>query len=53
MHIRQIFDDGFYHSLRVYEDIVTHRRRLHASVQDGELKNCPVWTAFRTYKASQ
>ncbi|KAK8097715.1 uncharacterized protein PG998_013201 [Apiospora kogelbergensis] len=46
----QIFDDGFYHSLRVYEDIVTHRRRLHASVQDGELKNCPVWTAFLPVK---
>ncbi|KAH8650150.1 hypothetical protein BX600DRAFT_107023 [Xylariales sp. PMI_506] len=42
----QIMDDGFYHCLTVYHDAYTGRRRLHASVWDGPMKNCPVWTAF-------
>ncbi|KAK7992667.1 hypothetical protein PG988_001461 [Apiospora saccharicola] len=42
----QIYDDGFNHCLKVYEDILTNRRRLHAAVWDGDLKGCPVWTAF-------
>lgn len=42
----QILDDGFKHSLIVYRDLVTQGLRLQASVWDGELKNCPVWTAF-------
>lgn len=43
---RQIIDDGFNHSLAVYEDPYTRRHRLHASVWDDNLKHCPVWTAF-------
>ncbi|KAK8068857.1 hypothetical protein PG994_005473 [Apiospora phragmitis] len=42
----QIFDDGFNHCLKVYEDALTKRRRLHASVWDGDLRGCPIWTAF-------
>ncbi|KAK8045503.1 hypothetical protein PG993_005527, partial [Apiospora rasikravindrae] len=34
----QIFDDGFDHCLKVYEDILTKRRRLHASVWEGGLE---------------
>ncbi|KAK3956351.1 hypothetical protein QBC32DRAFT_330990 [Pseudoneurospora amorphoporcata] len=44
----QIVDDGYKHSLVVYEDQQTHGVRLHAAVWDGELKQCPVWTAFVT-----
>lgn len=43
---RQIIDDGFKHSLIVYEDRETKGMRLHAAVWDGELRQCPVWTAF-------
>lgn len=39
-------DDGYKHSLVVYEDQQTHGVRLHAAVWDGELKQCPVWTTF-------
>lgn len=49
---RQIIDDGFRHSLIVFEDLHTHGLRLHAAVWDGELRQCPVWTAFsRSHKA--
>jgi hypothetical protein len=34
------------HSLIVYEDTMTKGLRLHAAVWDGELRQCPVWTAF-------
>lgn len=34
------------HSLIVYEDQMTKGLRLHAAVWDGELRQCPVWTAF-------
>lgn len=44
--VRQILDDGFKHSLIVYEDIATKGIRLHAAVWEGELRQCPVWTAF-------
>ncbi|RYP44856.1 hypothetical protein DL768_008719 [Monosporascus sp. mg162] len=44
----QIIDDGFHHSLMVYEDQVTKGIRLHAAVWDGKLRHCPVWTAFVT-----
>ncbi|RYP05744.1 hypothetical protein DL764_003602 [Monosporascus ibericus] len=44
----QIIDDGFHHSLMVYEDQVTKGIRLHAAVWDGKLRHCPVWTAFIT-----
>lgn len=43
---RQIIDDQFKHSLIVYEDQQTHGIRLHAAVWEGELRQCPVWTAF-------
>lgn len=43
---RQIIDDGYQHSLIVYEDTRTRGMRLHAAVWDGELRACPVWTAF-------
>jgi hypothetical protein len=42
----QIVDDGFKHSLIVYEDMQTRGLRLHAAVWEGELRQCPVWTAF-------
>lgn len=42
----QIIDDGFKHSLIVYEDLQTRGLRLHAAVWEGELRQCPVWTAF-------
>lgn len=48
----QILDDGFKHSLIVYRDLVTQGLRLQASVWDGELKNCPVWTAFVTHQSA-
>ncbi|RYO76092.1 hypothetical protein DL766_002297 [Monosporascus sp. MC13-8B] len=44
----QIIDDGFHHSLMVYEDRVTKGIRLHTAVWDGKLRYCPVWTAFVT-----
>ncbi|QLI73627.1 uncharacterized protein G6M90_00g102670 [Metarhizium brunneum] len=46
-----IFDDSFHHSLIVYQDDATGGLRLHAAVLDGELRQCPVWTAFVTEQA--
>lgn len=43
---RCILDDGFKHSLIVYEDKCTGGRRIHVAVWEGELRQCPVWTAF-------
>ncbi|OAQ84239.1 hypothetical protein VFPBJ_03007 [Purpureocillium lilacinum] len=48
----RILDDGFKHSLIVYEDRATKALRLHAAVWDGELRQCPVWTAFVTHQSS-
>ncbi|KAI3397485.1 hypothetical protein diail_10697 [Diaporthe ilicicola] len=48
----QIIDDGYQHSLIVYEDIKTQGMRLHAAVWDGELRACPVWTAFVTHQSA-
>ncbi|KAK1570293.1 uncharacterized protein LY79DRAFT_45895 [Colletotrichum navitas] len=48
----QIIDDGFKHSLMVYQDIATRGFRLHAAVWDGELRLCPVWTAFVTHQSA-
>ncbi|KAH6625941.1 hypothetical protein B0J18DRAFT_126054 [Chaetomium sp. MPI-SDFR-AT-0129] len=39
---------AFKHSLIVYEDMQTKGLRLHAAVWEGELRQCPVWTAFVT-----
>ncbi|KAK3695214.1 hypothetical protein B0T22DRAFT_508272 [Podospora appendiculata] len=47
----QIIDDGYKHSLIVYEDLQTRGIRLHAAVWDGELRQCPVWTAFVTHQS--
>ncbi|CAG8958513.1 hypothetical protein HYFRA_00009828 [Hymenoscyphus fraxineus] len=46
----KIIDDGFEHSLAVIQDDKTGSLRLHAAVWDGELRRCPVWTAFITYQ---
>ncbi|KAL2122603.1 hypothetical protein VTJ04DRAFT_3058 [Mycothermus thermophilus] len=47
----QIIDDGYRHSLIVYEDLQTRGLRLHAAVWEGELRQCPVWTAFVTQQS--
>ncbi|PHH92432.1 hypothetical protein CDD83_7388 [Cordyceps sp. RAO-2017] len=47
-----IVDDGFRHSLIVYRDRSTGAVRLHAAVWDGELRHCPVWTAFVTHQSA-
>ncbi|KAI0484943.1 hypothetical protein GGR56DRAFT_680862 [Xylariaceae sp. FL0804] len=41
-----IKDDGFHHFLSVFQDEHTRGWRLHATVYDGPLRSCPVWTAF-------
>ena len=33
----------------MYEDVQTRAIRLHAAVWEGELRQCPVWTAFGKY----
>lgn len=48
----QIIDDDYQHSLIVYEDTRTQGMRLHAAVWDGELRACPVWTAFVTHQSA-
>lgn len=47
-----IIDDGSRHVLIVYRDRQTGALRLHASVCEGELRNCPVWTAFVTHQSA-
>ncbi|EQL01705.1 hypothetical protein OCS_02581 [Ophiocordyceps sinensis CO18] len=47
-----IDDDGFKHSLIVYQDRSTRGLRLHTAVWDGELRGCPVWTAFGLFPPS-
>ncbi|KKY37164.1 hypothetical protein UCDDA912_g02805 [Diaporthe ampelina] len=48
----QIIDDDYQHSLIVYEDTRTRGMRLYAAVWDGELRACPVWTAFVTHQSA-
>ncbi|TVY60821.1 hypothetical protein LSUE1_G007002 [Lachnellula suecica] len=48
----QIIDDGFEHSLAVIQDHKCGGLRLHAAVWNGELRRCPVWTAFVTYPSA-
>ncbi len=43
---RKIIDDGFDHILTVVQDRKCGGIRLHAAVRNGELRRCPVWTAF-------
>ncbi|OAA53790.1 hypothetical protein SPI_09235 [Niveomyces insectorum RCEF 264] len=44
----RIIDDDFKHSLIVYKDVDSQKYRLHAAVWEGEMRQCPVWTAFIT-----
>ncbi|RGP65311.1 hypothetical protein FLONG3_9287 [Fusarium longipes] len=48
----RIVDDGFMHSLIVYQDFVSKGLRLHAAVWEGDLRQCPVWTAFITHQSA-
>jgi len=48
----KIVDDGFEHVLVVYQDMKCHVIRLHAAVRSGELKRCPVWTAFVSHESA-
>ncbi|KAF4978101.1 hypothetical protein FZEAL_5491 [Fusarium zealandicum] len=48
----RIVDDGFMHSLIVYEDLMTKGIRLHAAIWDGDFRQCPVWTAFVTHQSA-
>ncbi|KAM0383775.1 hypothetical protein ACHAPZ_004413 [Fusarium culmorum] len=48
----RIVDDNFMHSLIVYEDFVSKGLRLHAAVWEGDLRQCPVWTAFVTHQSA-
>lgn len=36
----------------MYRDTDTRGLRLHASVSEGDLRHCPVWTAFITHQAA-
>ncbi|RFU23685.1 hypothetical protein B7463_g12653, partial [Scytalidium lignicola] len=48
----RIIDDGYEHSLAVYQEEKSGGLRLHAAVWSGELKKCPVWTAFVTHQST-
>ncbi|RDW66154.1 hypothetical protein BP6252_09789 [Coleophoma cylindrospora] len=47
----RIVDDGYAHYLSVFRDERTRALRLQATVCEGELRKCPVWTAFVTYQS--
>ncbi|KAL5313913.1 hypothetical protein ACEPPN_018336 [Leptodophora sp. 'Broadleaf-Isolate-01'] len=47
----KIIDDGFEHILTVLQDQKCGGIRLHAAVRSGELRRCPVWTAFITHQS--
>ncbi|RDW72053.1 hypothetical protein BP5796_08087 [Coleophoma crateriformis] len=47
----RIVDDGYAHYLSVFKDERTRGLRLQASVCEGELRKCPVWTAFVTHQS--
>jgi len=48
----KIIDDRFEHILTVLQDEKCGGIRLHAAVRNGELRRCPVWTAFVTYQSA-
>ncbi|KAG4415902.1 hypothetical protein IFR04_010977 [Cadophora malorum] len=48
----KIIDDGFEHILTVLQDVKCGGIRLHAAVRSGELRRCPVWTAFITHQSA-
>ncbi|KAN0117205.1 hypothetical protein V8E51_003182 [Hyaloscypha variabilis] len=47
----KILDDGYEHSLTVLQDRKCGGLRLYAAVRSGDLKKCPVWTAFVTHQS--
>jgi hypothetical protein len=49
---RKIVDDDFEHILTVLQDKKSGGLRLHAAVRNGELRRCPVWTAFGKINSS-
>ena len=49
-NIRRIVDDRYEHALRLFQESDTGVIRLQASVQSGELKRKPIWTAFITHQ---
>ena len=48
--IRLIVDDYYEHALRLFQERDTGVIRLQASVQSGEFKRKPIWTAFITHQ---
>ncbi|KAI1617192.1 hypothetical protein EDD36DRAFT_157139 [Exophiala viscosa] len=44
-----ILDVGYRHALRLWRDEATNVVRLEASVLNGVMKHCPIWTAFITH----
>lgn len=48
----KIVDDGFEHILTVLQDKKCGGLRLHAAVRNGELRRCPIWTAFVTHQSA-
>jgi len=45
-----IHDDSYQHALHLFRDRDSGGIRLQASALTGELKRCPVWTAFITHQ---
>jgi len=48
----KIVDDDFEHILTVLQDKKCGGLRLHAAVRNGELRRCPIWTAFVTHQSA-
>ncbi len=42
----RILDDGYEHSLSLYQDKECGAIRLSATITQGDRKLCPAWTAF-------
>ncbi|CZR66194.1 uncharacterized protein PAC_16095 [Phialocephala subalpina] len=49
----KIVDDGFEHFLTVLQDKSCGAIRLLATVRNGELTRCPIWTAFAPFFLSR
>ena len=49
---RRILDDGFTHKLSLLRHVETQGLRLQASVYEGELRECAIWTAFSKHPSS-
>jgi len=52
LFLRKIIDDGFEHNLTVLQDKKCGGLRLQAAVRNGELRGCPIWTAFVTHQSA-